>query len=41
VLVVLDGEGRQLHTQDSNLLESGDHHDPKKSRCSSGWTRRR
>jgi thioredoxin-related protein len=39
VLVVLDGEGRQLHTQDSNLLESGDHHDPKKVEVFlKGWT---
>ncbi|MDT8325638.1 MAG: thioredoxin family protein [Bacteroidota bacterium] len=28
VLVVLDGAGVRLHTQDSGLLESGDGHDP-------------
>lgn len=30
VLVVLDADGKRLHTQDSGLLESGDHHDPRK-----------
>jgi len=30
VLVVLDADGRQLTTQDTALLEDGDHHDPEK-----------
>ena len=30
VLVVLDGDGKQLTTQDTGKLEEGDHHDPKK-----------
>jgi thiol:disulfide interchange protein len=30
VLVVLDSDGKQLHTQDTALLEDGDHHDPAK-----------
>jgi thioredoxin-related protein len=30
VLVVLDGKGKRLHTQDSGLLESGDGYDSKK-----------
>ena len=29
-LVVLDGYGKQLVTQDSGKLEAGDHHDPEK-----------
>ena len=29
-LVVLDGDGKQLTTQDSGKLEEGDHHDPAK-----------
>jgi thioredoxin-related protein len=39
VLVVLDGEGKRLHTQDSGLLETGDHHDPKQVKSFlEGWT---
>ncbi|HEY6226054.1 MAG TPA: thioredoxin family protein [Verrucomicrobiae bacterium] len=30
VLVVLDKAGKQLHTQDTGLLEDGNHHDPAK-----------
>ena len=30
VLVVLDSDGKQLTTQDTGLLEEGDHHDPAK-----------
>ena len=30
VLVVLDADGKQLTTQDTALLEDGDHHDPEK-----------
>ncbi len=30
VLLVLDGKGKKLHTQDSGFLESGDRHDPEK-----------
>lgn len=30
VLLILDSNGNRLHTQDSGLLESGDHHDPEK-----------
>lgn len=30
VLVVVDGKGNRLHTQDSGLLESGEGHDPEK-----------
>jgi hypothetical protein len=30
VLVVLDGDGKQLVTQETGALEEGDHHDPKK-----------
>jgi thioredoxin-related protein len=30
VLVVLDADGKQLTTQDTDLLEEGDHHDPEK-----------
>ena len=30
VLVVLDEEGKQLITQDTGVLEQGDHHDPEK-----------
>jgi thiol:disulfide interchange protein len=30
VLVVLDADGKQLHTQDSGKLEEGDHHSPEK-----------
>jgi thiol:disulfide interchange protein len=30
VLVVLDKTGKQLHTQDTGLLEDGNHHDPAK-----------
>lgn len=30
VLVVLDGEGRRLHTQDSGFLEEGKEHSPEK-----------
>jgi thiol:disulfide interchange protein len=30
VLVVLDQNGKQLHTQDTGKLEDGDHHDPTK-----------
>ncbi|MHB8736840.1 MAG: thioredoxin family protein [Terriglobales bacterium] len=30
VLVVLDADGKQLTTQDTGLLEVGDHHDPEK-----------
>lgn len=30
VLLVLNGFGKRLHTQDSGLLESGDRHDPEK-----------
>lgn len=30
VLVVLDAEGRQLHTQETGALEDGDRHDPAK-----------
>jgi hypothetical protein len=30
VLVVLDGDGKQLTTQDTGQLEQGDHHDPAK-----------
>lgn len=32
VFVVLDSEGRRLHTQDSGLLESGEGYDPRKVR---------
>jgi thioredoxin-related protein len=32
VLVVLDADGEQLTTQDTGLLEEGDHHDPEKVR---------
>lgn len=28
VFVILDQKGNRLHTQDSGLLEKGDHHDP-------------
>ena len=28
VLVVLDKNGKQLHTQDTGKLEEGDHHNP-------------
>lgn len=39
VLVVLDGEGKRLHTQDSGLLEVGDHHDPRQvEQFLKGWT---
>jgi thiol:disulfide interchange protein len=30
VIVLLDGNGKQLTTQDTGKLESGDHHDPEK-----------
>ena len=30
VFVILDSEGNRMHTQDSGLLETGDHHDPTK-----------
>src|SRR5262245_36600447 len=30
VIVVLDGEGKELTTQDTGKLEQGDHHDPQK-----------
>jgi hypothetical protein len=30
VLVVLDADGKPLHTQDSGKLEEGDHHSPEK-----------
>ncbi len=30
VIVVLDGSGKQLTTQDTGKLEQGDHHDPTK-----------
>ena len=30
VLLILDEKGNLLHTQDSGLLETGDHHDPDK-----------
>jgi thiol:disulfide interchange protein len=30
VLVVLDKSGKKLHTQDTGLLEEGNHHDPAK-----------
>jgi len=30
VLVVLDGDGKLLTTQDTGKLEQGDHHDPAK-----------
>ncbi len=40
VLVVLDGEGRRLHTQDTGLLERGPRHDPAKIESFlRGWTR--
>lgn len=29
-LFVLDGTGKLLHSQDTGLLETGDHHDPEK-----------
>ncbi len=29
-LFVLDGKGKLLHSQDTGLLETGDHHDPAK-----------
>lgn len=30
VLVILDADGKQLTTEDTNLLEEGDHHSPQK-----------
>lgn len=30
VIVILDGDGKALTTQDTGKLEQGDHHDPKK-----------
>ena len=30
VIVVLDADGKQLTTQDTGILEEGDHHDPEK-----------
>ncbi|HKE02096.1 MAG TPA: thioredoxin family protein, partial [Planctomycetota bacterium] len=39
VLVVLDGEGRRLHTQDSGLLEKGDRHEiARVAAFLRGWT---
>ena len=39
VLVVLDGEGNVIHTQDSSLLESGEGYDKEKvTRFFSAWT---
>lgn len=32
VFVILDGNGRRIHTQNSGLLESGDGYDPRKIR---------
>jgi len=30
VIVILDADGKQLTTEDSSLLEEGDHHSPQK-----------